>query len=225
MGRNGRRIYRCDVNSHKQQEDPLTTMTPGGPTIAQVRRLVTSIPGPRSQQLQARKSAAVARGVGTTLPVYVTAAGGGVVVDADGNSLIDFGSGIAVTSVGNAAPQVVAAVQEQVERFTHTCFMITPYAGYVEVAEALNALTPGDHDKRTALFNSGAEAVENAVKIARLATGRSAVAAFDHAYHGRTNLTMALTAKAMQYKLGFGPFAPEVYRLPMSYPFRDAKQV
>ena len=126
-----------------------------------------------------------------------------------------------MTTVGNAAPQVVAAVQEQVERFTHTCFMITPYAGYVEVAEALNALTPGDHDKRTALFNSGAEAVENAVKIARLATGRSAVAAFDHAYHGRTNLTMALTAKAMPYKLGFGPFAPEVYRAPLSYPFHD----
>ena len=156
-----------------------------------------------------------------TMPVFAVAAGGGVVVDVDGNSLIDFGSGIAVTTVGNAAPQVVAAVQEQVERFTHTCFMITPYAGYVEVAEALNALTPGDHDKRTALFNSGAEAVENAVKIARLATGRSAVAAFDHAYHGRTNLTMALTAKAMPYKLGFGPFAPEVYRAPLSYPFHD----
>ena len=137
--------------------------------------------------------------------------------------MIDFGSGIAVTTVGNAAPRVVAAVQEQVERFTHTCFMITPYAGYVEVAEALNALTPGDHDKRTALFNSGAEAVENAVKIARLATGRSAVAAFDHAYHGRTNLTMALTAKAMPYKLGFGPFAPEVYRAPLSYPFHDRR--
>src|SRR6476646_2047425 len=190
-------------------------------TVEQKRVLKTSIPGPRSQELHARKSAAVASGVGTTLPIYVTAAGGGIVVDADGNSLIDFGSGIAVTTVGNAAPRVVAAVQEQVERFTHTCFMITPYAGYVEVAEALNALTPGDHDKRTALFNSGAEAVENAVKIARLATGRSAVAAFDHAYHGRTNLTMALTAKALPYKLGFGPFAPEVYRAPLSYPFHD----
>ena len=174
-----------------------------------------------SREWTARRQAAVSSAVSVTMPVFAVAAGGGVVVDADGNSLIDFGSGIAVTTVGNAAPQVVAAVQEQVERFTHTCFMITPYAGYVEVAEALNALTPGDHDKRTALFNSGAEAVENAVKIARLATGRSAVAAFDHAYHGRTNLTMALTAKAMPYKLGFGPFAPEVYRAPLSYPFHD----
>jgi len=193
----------------------------GGPALPQERRLVTEIPGPVSREWTQRRLAAVSNAVSTTMPVFAVAAGGGVVVDADGNSLIDFGSGIAVTTVGNAAPQVVAAVQEQVARFTHTCFMITPYAGYVEVAEALNALTPGDHDKRTALFNSGAEAVENAVKIARLATGRSAVAAFDHAYHGRTNLTMALTAKALPYKLGFGPFAPEVYRAPLSYPFHD----
>jgi 4-aminobutyrate aminotransferase/(S)-3-amino-2-methylpropionate transaminase len=193
----------------------------GGPALPQERRLVTEIPGPVSREWTQRRLAAVSNAVSVTMPVFAVAAGGGVVVDADGNSLIDFGSGIAVTTVGNAAPQVVAAVQEQVERFTHTCFMITPYAGYVEVAEALNALTPGDHDKRTALFNSGAEAVENAVKIARLATGRSAVAAFDHAYHGRTNLTMALTAKALPYKLGFGPFAPEVYRAPLSYPFHD----
>jgi 4-aminobutyrate aminotransferase / (S)-3-amino-2-methylpropionate transaminase / 5-aminovalerate transaminase len=193
----------------------------GGPALPQQRRLVTEIPGPVSKEWTARRLAAVSNAVSTTLPVFAVAAGGGVVVDADGNSLIDFGSGIAVTTIGNSAPQVVSAVQEQVERFTHTCFMITPYAGYVEVAEALNAVTPGDHDKRTALFNSGAEAVENAVKIARLYTGRSAVAAFDHAYHGRTNLTMALTAKALPYKLGFGPFAPEVYRAPLSYPFHD----
>jgi 4-aminobutyrate aminotransferase / (S)-3-amino-2-methylpropionate transaminase / 5-aminovalerate transaminase len=193
----------------------------GGPALPQERRLVTEIPGPVSKEWTARRLAAVSNAVSTTMPVFAVAAGGGVVVDADGNSLIDFGSGIAVTTIGNSAPQVVSAVQEQVERFTHTCFMITPYAGYVEVAEALNAVTPGDHDKRTALFNSGAEAVENAVKIARLYTGRSAVAAFDHAYHGRTNLTMALTAKALPYKLGFGPFAPEVYRAPLSYPFHD----
>ena len=193
----------------------------GGPALPQERRLVTEIPGPVSKEWTARRLAAVSNAVSTTMPVFAVAAGGGVVVDADGNSLIDFGSGIAVTTIGNSAPQVVSAVQEQVERFTHTCFMITPYAGYVEVAEALNAVTPGDHDKRTALFNSGAEAVENAVKIARLHTGRSAVAAFDHAYHGRTNLTMALTAKALPYKLGFGPFAPEVYRAPLSYPFHD----
>ena len=155
------------------------------------------------------------------LPVFVVAAGGGVLVDVDGNSLIDLGSGIAVTSVGNAAPSVVARVQEQVAAFTHTCFMITPYDGYVDVCEQLAELTPGDHAKKSALFNSGAEAVENAVKIARVATGRDAVAVFDHAYHGRTNLTMAMTAKNMPYKNGFGPFAGEVYRAPMSYPFRD----
>jgi len=189
-------------------------------SVPQQRVLKTAIPGPRSVALHERKSAAVASGVGTTLPVYVERAGGGIVVDADGNQLIDFGSGIAVTSVGNAAPRVVDAVQAQVARFTHTCFMITPYEGYVAVAEALNEVTPGSHDKRSALFNSGAEAVENAIKIARYATGRQAVVAFDHAYHGRTNLTMALTAKNMPYKHRFGPFAGEIYRVPMAYPFR-----
>jgi len=189
--------------------------------VPQERRLVTPIPGPRSQELALRKQAAVAQGVGTTLPVYAAEAGGGIVVDVDGNHLIDLGSGIAVTTVGNSAPRVVAAVAQQVELFTHTCFMIAPYEPYVAVCEALNRLTPGDHEKRTALFNSGAEAVENAVKIARAHTRRQAVVAFDHAYHGRTNLTMAMTAKSMPYKSGFGPFAPEVYRAPMSYPFRD----
>jgi len=193
----------------------------GGPTLAQERRLVTSIPGPRSQQLLARKAAAVASGVAHTVPIEAVAAGGGVVVDADGNSLIDLGSGIAVTSVGNAHPAVVAAVQAAVAQMTHTCFMISPYESYVAVAEKLNRLTPGDHEKKSALFNSGAEAVENAIKIARKATGRQAVVAFDHAYHGRTNLTMALTAKSMPYKSGFGPFASEIYRVPASYPFRD----
>jgi len=143
-----------------------------------------------------------------------------VMLDADGNSLIDFGSGIAVASVGNAADAVVSRVQQQVAQFTHTCFMVTPYEGYVEVCEELAARTPGTHEKRTALFNSGAEAVENAVKIARHYTGRTAVVAFDHAYHGRTNLAMALTAKNMPYKQGFGPFAGEVYRVPMAYPLR-----
>lgn len=190
-------------------------------TISQERRLVTDIPGPRSAQLAERKSEAVARGVGTMLAAYVVAAEGAILVDVDGNQLIDFGSGIAVTSVGHAAPRVVDAVAEQVRAFTHTCFMVTPYEGYVAVCEQLNARTPGDHDKRTALFNSGAEAVENAVKIARAFTGKQAVAVFDHAYHGRTNLTMALTAKSMPYKHSFGPFAPEVYRAPMSYPFRE----
>ncbi|MGD8194262.1 4-aminobutyrate--2-oxoglutarate transaminase [Herbiconiux sp. P18] len=193
----------------------------GGPTLRQQRELVTAIPGPRSTELLARKSAAVPKGVGLTLPIFVEAAGGGVLRDVDGNTLIDFGSGIAVTGVGNSAPAVVDAVTAQVAQFTHTCFTITGYEGYVAVAEALNRLTPGDFDKRTALFNSGAEAVENAVKIARHFTGKQAVVAFDHGYHGRTNLTMALTAKSMPYKSGFGPFAPEVYRAPMSYPYRD----
>lgn len=181
---------------------------------------MTAIPGPKSQELLARKQAAVPPGIGTTLPIFVTRAGGGVLEDADGNSLIDFGSGIAVTNVGNAAPKVVERVRKQVADFTHTCFMVTPYESYVEVCEKLNELTPGDHEKRTFLVNSGAEAVENAVKIARHATGRPGVVVFDHGYHGRTLLTMTLTAKNMPYKQGFGPFAPEVYRAPLAYPFR-----
>ena len=192
----------------------------GGPSLPQHRNLVTEIPGPRSRELFERRQRSVARGLSHTLPVFITAAGGGVAVDVDGNSLIDFGAGIAVVSVGNAAPRVSARVAEQAGRFTHTCFMVTPYEGYVEVCEQLNRLTPGDHEKRSALFNSGAEAVENAVKIARHATGRDAVVVFDHAYHGRTNLTMAMTAKNMPYKEGFGPFAGEVYRMPMAYPYR-----
>ncbi|MCX4746424.1 4-aminobutyrate--2-oxoglutarate transaminase [Kitasatospora sp. NBC_01287] len=188
--------------------------------LPQERRLVTAIPGPKSQELQARKLSAVAAGVGTTLPVYVSRAGGGVLEDVDGNSLIDFGSGIAVTNVGNSAEAVVSRASEQLAAFTHTCFMVTPYEGYVAVAEQLNDLTPGDHEKRTALFNSGAEAVENAVKIARAYTKRTAVVVFDHGYHGRTNLTMGLTAKNMPYKQGFGPFAPEIYRVPVAYPYR-----
>jgi 4-aminobutyrate aminotransferase/(S)-3-amino-2-methylpropionate transaminase len=193
----------------------------GGPDLPQKRRLGTEIPGPESVRRFERRSRHVANGVSTTLPVFVEAAGGGVLVDADGNSLIDLASGIAVTGVGNSAPEVSERVVEQVRAFTHTCFMVTPYDGYVDVCERLAELTPGDFDKRSALFNSGAEAVENAVKISRAHTGRNAVAVFDHAYHGRTNLTMAMTAKNMPYKHGFGPFAGEVYRAPMSYPFRE----
>ncbi|SDN15141.1 4-aminobutyrate aminotransferase / (S)-3-amino-2-methylpropionate transaminase [Cryobacterium flavum] len=203
-------------------DTPRLTSTPlGGPTLAQERRLVTSIPGPKSRRLSERKAQAVSAGVGISLPVYVVAAGGGVLVDVDGNSLIDLGSGIAVTGVGNSAPRVVEAVAAQLAQFTHTCFTVAPYDSYIEVAEALNRLTPGDHVKRSVLFNSGAESVENAVKIARHFTGKQAIVAFDHAYHGRTNLTMGLTAKNQPYKNGFGPFAPEVYRAPMSYPLRD----
>ena len=193
----------------------------GGPGLPQLRRVVTEIPGPVSRAKFERRAQHVAAGVGTTLPVFVEAAGGGVLVDSDGNSLIDLASGIAVASVGNSAPEVVERVIEQVRSFTHTCFMVTPYDGYVDVCEQLAELTPGNHAKRSALFNSGAEAVENAVKIARAHTGRMAVGVFDHAYHGRTNLTMAMTAKNMPYKHGFGPFANEVYRAPVSYPFRE----
>ncbi|MEE4423464.1 4-aminobutyrate--2-oxoglutarate transaminase [Streptomyces bugieae] len=192
----------------------------GGPALPQERRVVTAIPGPKSQELWARKQARVASGVGAVLPVFVKRAGGGVLEDVDGNSLIDFGSGIAVTSVGNSAEAVVRRATAQLADFTHTCVMVTPYEPYIEVCEALAELTPGDHEKKSALFNSGAEAVENAVKIARAYTKRQAVVVFDHGYHGRTNLTMALTAKNMPYKHGFGPFAPEVYRVPLAYPFR-----
>lgn len=197
-----------------------SSVTEGGPALPQERRLVTEIPGPRSRELFERRRAAVSPGVGTTLPVFPAAAGGGVLVDVDGNSLVDFGAGIAVVSVGNANPRVVERVRAQVTRFTHTCFMVTPYESYVAVCEALNRLTPGDHEKRSFLVNSGAEAVENAVKVARSATGRPAVVVFDHAFHGRTLLTMSLTAKNMPYRHHFGPLAPEIYRMPMAYPFR-----
>lgn len=189
--------------------------------LEQTRQLVTEIPGPRSLELTKRRTAAVSHGVGITMPVFAVRAGGGIVEDVDGNRLIDLGSGIAVTTIGNAAPRVVDAVRAQVAEFTHTCFMVTPYEQYVAVAEELNRITPGSGEKRSVLFNSGAEAVENSIKIARSYTRKPAVVAFDHAYHGRTNMTMALTAKSMPYKSGFGPFAPEIYRAPLSYPYRD----
>ncbi len=164
-------------------------LTAGGPTLAQRRLLVTEIPGPRSRALTERRQAVVAPGVGSVLPVFVERAGGGVLVDVDGNSLIDLGSGIAVVGVGNAAPHVVEGVREQVERFTHTCFMVTPYEGYVAVCEELARRTPGDHAKRSALFNSGSEAVENAVKIARTYMGRQAVVAWRSATRSSASCT------------------------------------
>lgn len=184
-------------------------------------RLRTNIPGPKSRALQQEREGSVARGASSALPVAAKRGGDGVLVDVDDNEHIDLGSGIAVTTVGNPAPAVADAVGQQASLFTHACFMVTPYEGYVRVCERLNELTPGAHEKRSALFSTGAEAVENAVKVARHATGRDAVVAFDHAYHGRTNLTMALTAKNMPYKHRFGPFAPEVHRAPISYPHRD----
>ncbi len=188
--------------------------------IEQRRALRTAVPGPRSVELHARRRAAVPDGFGVTLPVFVTDADGGILVDVDGNHLVDLAAGIAVTSVGASHPAVAKAVADQAAAFTHTCFMVTEYEGFVAVAERLNALTPGDHEKRTALFSTGAEAVENAVKIARRYTKREAVVVIDHAYHGRTLLTMSMTAKNAPYKDGFGPFAPEVYRVPAAYPFR-----
>jgi len=188
--------------------------------LTQARDIRTPIPGPRSLELTARRRASVPAGVGATMPIFAERAQGGIVVDVDGNSFIDLGAGIAVLNVGSSAPAVVEAVTEQVQRFTHTCFQVTGFEAYVLLAERLNALAPGTAEKRSFFVNSGAEAIENAVKIARSFTGRQAVVAFDHAFHGRTLLTMSLTAKSMPYKSGFGPFAPEIYRMPFSYPYR-----
>ncbi|WP_066585155.1 4-aminobutyrate--2-oxoglutarate transaminase [Corynebacterium provencense] len=200
----------------------MTDLTDLTTRLPQELKIVTDqLPGPASAALAARTSASVARGIAPALKAYIVDADGGVLVDADGNSFIDFASGIAVTSVGASNPAVVEAVREAVGHFTHTNFTTSPYEAYTAVAEKLNEITPGDHEKRTVLLNSGAEAVENAVKIARNYTGRNAVVVMDRAYHGRTNLTMAMTAKNVPYKDGFGPFASEVYRAPMSYPLHD----
>ena len=196
-------------------------MSTAATPVGTERLVVTELPGPKSQALHDRRKATVSHGLTQGFPVYIERASGAILQDVDGNRLLDLGSGIAVTTIGHAVPAIVDAVSNQVADFTHTCFMVTPYEEYIEVCEELAAITPGDHAKTSALFNSGAEAVENAVKIARLATGRDAIVVVDHAYHGRTNLTMALTAKNMPYKDRFGPFAPEVYRVPTSYPYRD----
>jgi 4-aminobutyrate aminotransferase/(S)-3-amino-2-methylpropionate transaminase len=198
----------------------MATTAADAPEIEQRRVVRTEIPGPRSRELHDRRLQQIPDGLGITLPVFVQRACGGIIVDVDDNRLIDLASGIAVTSVGASAPEVVSRVTAQVADFTHTCFMVTQYQGYLDVATKLNELTPGDHAKRTALFTTGAEAVENAVKIARAHTGRPAVVVFDHAYHGRTLLTMAMTAKNRPYKQSFGPFAPEVYRVPTAAEFR-----
>jgi 4-aminobutyrate aminotransferase/(S)-3-amino-2-methylpropionate transaminase len=196
------------------------TLAPAS-SVTQERRVVTAIPGPNSQALHERRLAVVPKGVGTTLPVYIDHAHGAVLVDVDGNQFIDMGAGIGVTTIGHTDDAVVAAVSEQVARLTHTLFTVTPYEGYVRVAELLAQHTPGTHAKKTVLVNSGAEAVENAVKIARKHTGRIGVGVLEHAYHGRTNLTMAMNFKAAPYSTGFGPFAGDVYRAPSSYPFHD----
>ena len=193
----------------------MTTLT----ALTQERRLVTAIPGPKSLEALQRRSEATSGGLGMAIPVIIERASDAILLDIDGNQIIDLGSGIGVTNVGNAASRVVDRVIDQVQAFTHTCFTVAPYMGYIEVCEKLNALTPGTFKKKSLLVNSGAEAVENAVKIARHYTKRQAIVVFEHSYHGRTNLTMALTAKNMPYKEGFGPFAPEIYRVPMPYSF------
>ena len=187
--------------------------------LTQERRLVTAIPGPKSIEALKRRSEATSGGLGMAIPVIIERASDAILLDIDGNQIIDLGSGIGVVNVGNSANRVVDRVIEQVQAFTHTCFTVAPYMNYIEVCEKLNAMTPGTHKKKSLLVNSGAEAVENAVKIARHYTKRPAIVVFEHSYHGRTNLTMALTAKNMPYKEGFGPFAPEIYRVPMPYSF------
>ena len=188
--------------------------------LPQSRHLATEIPGPKSTAAMQRRKEAVSGGLGTAIPVIVARAHDAIIEDIDGNRIIDLGAGIGVVTVGNSAPRVVAAVQAAAAQFTHTNFTTAPYMGYIEVCEALNRLTPGKFAKKSILQNSGAEAVENAIKIARHYTQRQAVVVFEHAYHGRTNLTMALTAKNMPYKDGFGPFANEIYRMPMPYSYR-----
>ncbi|MEO0060829.1 MAG: hypothetical protein RL343_447, partial [Actinomycetota bacterium] len=189
--------------------------------IAQERKVITAIPGPKSQALHKRRLDAVSAGAGAALPVYIEAAHGAILVDADGNQIIDLGSGIGVTTIGHTNAGVVAAVQDQVAKLTHTLFTATPYESYVEVCELLNKHTPGNFKKKTALFNSGAEAVENAVKLVRKATRKNGIVVFDHAYHGRTNLTFSMNFKNAPYGNGFGPTAASIQHVPMSYPYRD----
>lgn len=183
-------------------------------------KLRTSIPGPASIGLADRRSRAVPSSVSMITPVFVRSAHGAVIEDVDGNFLLDFAGGIGCVNAGHTAAEVTAAVCEQAAHLLHTCFMVAPYEGYVAVAEQLNALAPGPTEKRSFLANSGAEVVENAIKLARAYTGRSAVLCFDHAYHGRTYMAMALTSKTIPYKDGFAPFPGEVYRVPYPYCYR-----
>ena len=183
-------------------------------------RLVTAIPGPRSRELMARKERVVASALSIHVPVAIKEAHGALVTDVDGNVFIDLAGGLGCMNVGHSHPRVVAAIQESAAQFTHTDFSVIMYESYVRLAERLTALAPGDFPKKAAFFNSGAEAVENAVKIARKYTGRRAIIALEGAFHGRTNLAMALTSKVKPYKEGFGPFAPEIYRVPTPYTYR-----
>ena len=176
-----------------------------------------SLPGPKSQELLTRRQAAVARGVSSTLNVFAAQAEGALIEDVDGNRFLDFAGGIGTMNIGHSRPEVVKAIQEQAAHFTHTCFSVVMYEAYVALAERLAQITPGTFPKKALFLNSGAEAVENAVKIARYATGRPAIITFDNGYHGRTLMTMTMTAKVKPYKYRFGPYAPEVYRAPFPY--------
>jgi 4-aminobutyrate aminotransferase/(S)-3-amino-2-methylpropionate transaminase len=186
----------------------------------QTIQLRTSIPGPKSQELMRRRNAAVARGVGHATPIFAARAEGAVLEDVDGNRYIDFAGGIGCLNVGHRAPGVLAAVREQLDAFMHTCFSVAPYGKYIELAEQLNSLTPGTFPKKTILVNTGAEGIENAVKIARSYTNRPAIICFEDAFHGRTMLTMSLTSKTHPYKAGFAPFATDIYRIPYAYCYR-----
>jgi 4-aminobutyrate aminotransferase/(S)-3-amino-2-methylpropionate transaminase len=183
-------------------------------------RLTTSIPGPKSQALAGRRAKAVPRGVSQLTPIFVERTEGAMLEDVDGNRFIDLAGGIGCMNMGHRAPAVTAAIHEQTDKFLHTCMMVTPYEGYVALAEKLNEVTPGNFPKKTMFVNSGAEAVENAVKIARAYTKRPAVVCFEDAFHGRTLMALALTSKTVPYKSGFAPFAGDVYRLPFGYCYR-----
>lgn len=183
-------------------------------------QLRTIVPGPRSLELLEKRRKEVPNGIFNSSPIFIDHASGALLTDVDGNVMIDFAGGIGTMNVGHANPEVVQAAAEQMKRFTHTCFSVAQYESYVQLAEKLNRITPGSFAKKTMLANSGAEAVENAVKIARHFTKREGVVVFEHAFHGRTLLAMSMTSKVKPYKLGFGPFAPEIYRLPFPYEYR-----
>jgi 4-aminobutyrate aminotransferase / (S)-3-amino-2-methylpropionate transaminase / 5-aminovalerate transaminase len=187
-------------------------------TTIQIR---TEIPGPRSRALMKRREAAVPRAPYNTTPVFAASAEGATIEDVDGNRYLDFAGGIGCLNIGHRAPRVTAAIQEQLEKHLHLCFAVTPYESYIALAEKLNALAPGKFAKKTILLNTGAEAVENAVKIARAYTKRPAIICFEDAFHGRTMMAMSLTSKTHPYKAGFEPFASDVYRIPFAYPYRS----
>ena len=183
-------------------------------------QLRTSIPGPKSKALAERRSTAVPRGLSHATPIYVARAEGALLEDVDGNRYIDFAGGIGCINMGHRSPGVVNAIRQQLDRFLHTCVQVTPYESYVRLAERLNELAPGNFPKKTLLVNTGAEAVENAVKVARAYTKRPGIIAFEDAFHGRTMMTLALTSKTHPYKAGFQPFPGEVYRIPYAYCYR-----